>query len=137
MAQSNLLFLQTQPLISPAKLVACARRPLMSMARRVPVVLTNRRRMNPELPPPRQAMKRIIDNAVRGEGPAEIQRLLYKHEVIELIGVTFPTIWNWMRAGCFPLSLEVGGRTAWYESEIALWLSSRPRSRIKPLTTAD
>ena len=58
-------------------------------------------------------------------------RLISKPEVIDRIGVTFPTIWNWMRSGTFPRSRMVNGKTMWLASEIDHWVADRPVSRLK------
>jgi len=76
---------------------------------------------------PRVAVPDISDGDDDGEPP----RLMFKAEVTALVGHSFPTIWKWMRAGNFPLSFDVGSKTAWYEHEIRAWLTSRPRSVFK------
>lgn len=58
-------------------------------------------------------------------------RLLSKLEVLDRIGVTFPTIWAWMRAGTFPRSVVIGGKTAWIESEVEAWIAALPRQKLK------
>jgi predicted DNA-binding transcriptional regulator AlpA len=63
------------------------------------------------------------------EPPASVpplDRLLYKMEVVERVGVTYVTLWKWMGAGKFPQRRLVGRRIAWLESEIAVWISNRP-----------
>jgi predicted DNA-binding transcriptional regulator AlpA len=61
-------------------------------------------------------------------------RLISKAEVLDRCGLTFPTIWQWMREGRFPLSREVaGGKALWLESEIDEWILSRPVRRYLPL----
>jgi predicted DNA-binding transcriptional regulator AlpA len=57
-------------------------------------------------------------------------RLLSKNEVLEIVGVTYPSIWSWMRAGAFPRSRIVGGRSMWRSDEIAEWLAGLP---VRPL----
>jgi predicted DNA-binding transcriptional regulator AlpA len=74
--------------------------------------------------------------------PAAPIRLIYKPELLELIGVSYVSIHNWMRRGKFPLSREIGpgGRTcriAWVESEVLDWLANRPPRRMKPLPQRD
>lgn len=49
--------------------------------------------------------------------------LLTKPEVLAVAGVTFPTIWAWMRDGKFPRSRVVGGRSMWRSDEIEAWLA--------------
>lgn len=58
-------------------------------------------------------------------------RLISKPEVLDRVGVTFPTIWKWMREGKFPRSRELGGKVAWIESEIEAWIASLPVRRLK------
>jgi prophage regulatory protein len=59
-------------------------------------------------------------------------RVLSKREVLDRLGVTFPTIWKWMRAGKFPRARELGpGKSCWVESEINEWILTRPIRRLK------
>jgi predicted DNA-binding transcriptional regulator AlpA len=58
-------------------------------------------------------------------------RLLSKREVCERLGVTYPTLWGWMRKGEFPRSVTFGGRTSWIESEVEAWVNNLPRSKLK------
>jgi predicted DNA-binding transcriptional regulator AlpA len=58
-------------------------------------------------------------------------RLLSKREVLIRTCASYPTIWLWMREGTFPRSRELGGKTAWLESEIEAWISNRPVRRLK------
>lgn len=57
-------------------------------------------------------------------------RLLTKGEVLELIGVTYPALWAWIRDGKFPPGRSIGsgkrGHIAWIESEVFAWIESRP-----------
>jgi len=64
------------------------------------------------------------------EAPAPL-KLIFKAEVIKRVGFTYPSLWKWMKRGTFPLSFDVGGKTAWSESEIDAWIASRPRSKFK------
>ena len=58
-------------------------------------------------------------------------RLISKPEVLDRVGVTYPTIWLWMREGKFPRSRELGGKAAWIESEIEAWITARPTRKLK------
>jgi predicted DNA-binding transcriptional regulator AlpA len=57
-------------------------------------------------------------------------RLLSKHEVRAIAGVSFPVIWKWMRQGTFPRSRIVGGKSMWISTEIEAWLANLP---VRPL----
>jgi predicted DNA-binding transcriptional regulator AlpA len=57
-------------------------------------------------------------------------RLLDKPEIIAIAGVTFPTIWAWMRAGKFPRARVVGGKSMWRSDEVAAWMAALP---VRPL----
>lgn len=61
------------------------------------------------------------------------QKLIFKAQVMDLIGMSFPTIWNWMRSGKFPPAREIGGKICWYEAEVVDWINSRPIKQYKPL----
>jgi len=43
------------------------------------------------------------------------------------------SIWNKMREGEFPMARDIGGKSAWLESEIDAWILSRPIKALKPL----
>lgn len=58
-------------------------------------------------------------------------RLLSKREVIARVGLSYPTIWDWMRHGKFPRSRELGGKVCWRENEIEQWITDRPVRRLK------
>jgi predicted DNA-binding transcriptional regulator AlpA len=58
-------------------------------------------------------------------------RLLGKSEVIAITGVSFPTLWTWMRAGTFPRSRAVGGQSKWRSDEIDEWLANLPVRALK------
>jgi predicted DNA-binding transcriptional regulator AlpA len=65
-------------------------------------------------------------------------RLIFKSELLRLIGVSYGSIFSWMRAGKFPLAIEIGpgGRSckiAWIRTEVEEWLATRPRRRMKVL----
>jgi predicted DNA-binding transcriptional regulator AlpA len=80
-----------------------------------------------ELPLPNaQARPHII----RGP-PLGSVRLLSRAEVVARIGVSFPTIWTWMRAGKFPRSRDINGTPRWLSNEIDAYLLSLPLRRLK------
>jgi predicted DNA-binding transcriptional regulator AlpA len=60
-------------------------------------------------------------------------RLLGKGEILQITGVTFPTIWAWMRGkgGTFPRSRIVGGKSMWRSDEIDAWLAGLPLRPLK------
>jgi predicted DNA-binding transcriptional regulator AlpA len=58
-------------------------------------------------------------------------RLLSKADILAIANVTFPTIWAWMRAGKFPRSRIVGGKSMWLSTEIEQWLAGLPLRPLK------
>ncbi len=56
--------------------------------------------------------------------------LLDKGEVLAIANVSFPTIWAWMRAGTFPRSRIVGGKSMWLSNEVDAWIAALP---VRPL----
>ena len=64
--------------------------------------------------------------------PADAEsRLIYKPEVCDRVGLSYPTIWTYMRNGTFPRSRVVGGQVAWLASEVAAWIDGLPKRRLK------
>jgi prophage regulatory protein len=59
-------------------------------------------------------------------------RLWSKGEVLERVGLSFPTVWKMMRAGTFPRARYLGPqKTMWLASEIENWIMSTPLRRFK------
>jgi predicted DNA-binding transcriptional regulator AlpA len=58
-------------------------------------------------------------------------RLLTKREILGITGVSFVTIWTWMREGKFPRSREVVGRSMWLSTEVEDWLNRLPVRKLK------
>jgi predicted DNA-binding transcriptional regulator AlpA len=58
-------------------------------------------------------------------------RLLSKPEVIERVGVSYATLWHWMRAGTFPRSRALGGKTVWIKSEVEAFMAALPKRLLK------
>ena len=59
-------------------------------------------------------------------------RLLSKREVLARVGVSYPTLWLWMRQGKFPRSRALGGnKSVWIESEVERWIAGLPVRRLK------
>jgi predicted DNA-binding transcriptional regulator AlpA len=59
-------------------------------------------------------------------------KFVYKPEVLDKVGLSYPTIWQRMRDGTFPAARDIGGKTAWLESEIDDWMMRRPLRKYKP-----
>ena len=64
-----------------------------------------------------------------------MERLLSKAQVLEIVCLSYPTIWSRMRAGTFPRSVRLGegrfARVAWKASEISSYLDKLPRQTLK------
>lgn len=60
-----------------------------------------------------------------------MRKFMTKAEVLEAVGVAYPTLWTWMRDGKFPLSVEFGGGVRWYADEVEEWVENRPRRQLK------
>jgi predicted DNA-binding transcriptional regulator AlpA len=62
-------------------------------------------------------------------------RLLYKAEVLEIAGVSYPTLWAWMCAGKFPRPRVTSGgsnsKNAWRSDEVERWIAELPVRRLK------
>jgi predicted DNA-binding transcriptional regulator AlpA len=79
---------------------------------------------------PMPALESETPSATPAEHARRGIRLLDKAEVLNITGVTFPTIWAWMRAGTFPRSRVVGGKSMWLSTEVDAWLAALP---VRPL----
>jgi predicted DNA-binding transcriptional regulator AlpA len=82
----------------------------------------------------RKRAKLKAEPAPVGHGAQAPLRLIGKAEILEITGVTFPTIWSWMRKGQFPRCYVIGrssnAKSAWRSDDIAKWLAALP---VRPL----
>lgn len=62
----------------------------------------------------------------------ETVRLLNKKQVCALVGASYQSLWMWMRAGKFPRSREVVGKSMWISTEIEAWMTQLPIRQLKP-----
>jgi predicted DNA-binding transcriptional regulator AlpA len=92
--------------------------------------------LDPVLPKPSddvplQARRRAPVEVAR---PPPTLRLLSRREVCERLGgISYPTIWKWMREGRFPKARVLnGGKLGWIESEIEEWIRGQPLQTLKP-----
>lgn len=60
-------------------------------------------------------------------------RLMSKPEVMAVVGASFPTIWQWMRAGKFPRAKILGGRSMWLSTDIDKFVAELPDRPLKAL----
>ncbi len=60
-------------------------------------------------------------------------KFLTKKEVLQLVGVSYSTLWSWIRDNQFPPARELnpGGvghaKIMWIESEVLHWMATRPQ----------
>lgn len=58
------------------------------------------------------------------------KRIIRKPELLNMIGLSDPTIWRMEKEGKFPKRLRLGGNSCgWMESEITGWLTERMEAR--------
>jgi prophage regulatory protein len=58
--------------------------------------------------------------------PTEPDRMLRRRRVLELIGVSGPTLWRMERAGLFPRHVQISIRAVGYlERDVLQWIRSR------------
>ena len=55
-----------------------------------------------------------------------------KKQVLDRVGVSFPTIWRRMLAGKFPRARTIGDlKSVWLESEVEAWINALPMRHLK------
>jgi len=58
------------------------------------------------------------------------QRIMRKPEVLNISGLSHPTIWRMEKEGTFPKRVKLGGNSCgWLETEIMAWLESIAEAR--------
>jgi prophage regulatory protein len=57
-------------------------------------------------------------------------RVLRQRQVLELLGISHSTLWEWVRKGRFPQPISLGPNTrAWLQEEIDQHLLARAKER--------
>ncbi len=59
----------------------------------------------------RQPVAEAIERPRVDDGNRQMDRLISKLQVLDRVGVSYPTLWQWMRQGKFPRSRELGGKS--------------------------
>lgn len=68
-----------------------------------------------------------------------MRKLLSKIEVVEMVAMSYPTLWAKMRRHEFPRSIQVGregidgagSSVRWFEDEVLAWMDSCVRTKLK------
>jgi predicted DNA-binding transcriptional regulator AlpA len=74
--------------------------------------------------------KKAAKLKARSEEVRHRHGLLGKRDILAITGVSYPTIWSWMRAGTFPRARIVGEKSMWLQTEIEAWLADL---KVRPL----
>ena len=58
----------------------------------------------------------------------QVERMIYgRREVQELLGVSRPTLYRWLKLGTFPRPIKIGPqKIAWRRADIVEWIANRP-----------
>ena len=78
-----------------------------------------------------------IEHAPQRDAPA-VRKMISKRALLDLIPLSYPTIWQLMRRGKFPRSVKLGdgpnAKVAWYLDEVSEYQASLERTELKPST---
>jgi prophage regulatory protein len=66
-------------------------------------------------------------------------RVLRRKQLLDLLGISSTTLWDWVRTGKFPAPIDIGGGNTklWLEEEIAAHLRAKAEERDQQLAAAD
>jgi len=78
---------------------------------------------------PRPVLNKQVTLARQRTGVAAA--LLDRHQVVALVGLSYPTVWKMMCRGAFPRGRTVRHKTMWLASEVTNWLAALPVRRLK------
>jgi predicted DNA-binding transcriptional regulator AlpA len=86
--------------------------------------------IGPEAGPPRATPPRGERDHHENEGAPPV-RLIFKRELLQRVGLSFPTIWKMMQQGRFPRARVIGSKSVWIESEVDDFLAALPLRQYK------
>jgi predicted DNA-binding transcriptional regulator AlpA len=64
-------------------------------------------------------------------------KLLTRQEVLKLVGVSYATLWDWIRKGHFPAAVAIGpdgghrSKIGWIDTEVYAAIANAPRRMPK------
>jgi len=59
-------------------------------------------------------------------------RILSREQLLDMLGISAPTLWREVQAGRFPSPVQISQRRSGYrESEVRQWLADRPRVALR------
>ena len=67
----------------------------------------------------------------QAELPPRGAPLMTKNEVLNLLNVSYPTLWSWMRDGRFPRARQLVGKNVWIRAEVEAFIADLPVRRFK------
>lgn len=66
-----------------------------------------------------------------------MDHILRRKQLIEIIGISYTTLWRMEKAGDFPARIRLGRRAVgWHLDEVEEWLKTRERYQAKGNATA-
>jgi predicted DNA-binding transcriptional regulator AlpA len=78
------------------------------------------------------AAKELLSTAAQVHPAAADEfAFLSKREVLRLIPISAPTLWQWVRTGQFPTPRVIGSKTVWVAAEVHAWMRERPARLYK------
>lgn len=61
-----------------------------------------------------------------------MEALLSKRQVLDLVGVSYSTLWSWMRLDGFPKPMRLSSKVIrWRAGEVDRWLKQKSRQEYK------
>jgi prophage regulatory protein len=87
-------------------------------------------------PAPETNLSKIVSDAVdaafkraglvsRDEVQPAAPRMVNKHQVCKMVGISQATLWRWCEAGKFPYPYRLARARLWKEAEVIDWLDRR------------
>ena len=58
-------------------------------------------------------------------------KLISKREMLDLVPLSYPTVWKLMQEGTFPRAIAIGAQNFWRDSEVREWINSQPLRQFK------
>jgi predicted DNA-binding transcriptional regulator AlpA len=68
---------------------------------------------------------------------ADDLRVIYKPELLDIVGLSFVTIWELVRQNRFPAPRVIANRTCWLRGDLAQWLQALPKRHYKRINVAE
>ena len=72
-----------------------------------------------------------LRGGVASGSPPPLPQMMTKPQVLRALGVSYTTLWNYIRRGAFPRGTMIGMKVCWKTEAVSEWIEAQPKQQLK------